>query len=117
MSKIITSPVDRWPGTVTLSDPLNYVQAIGYEDAYLAVTAMQLKAVEDKKTLTIRKINAALMPGVLSCVEEFNLDNHDDWTVEGFPATPGDDAAALFNWIFDEVILIANGKGEDEKKE
>ena len=96
MSKLITSPVKRWPGSVTLADPLSFPQVFAFEDALAEAT----KLGED---ITVERQYYALLPGVCACVEQWNLDGLGRLTAETFPATPRKSATQLLSWLMEEV--------------
>ena len=97
MSKVITSPVDRWPGKVTLSDPLTFPQSLAVEDA--------LDAAQELGEATQRRQNYTVLPGLLGCVEEWNLDGFvENPTADTFPSTPAIPSAELIGWLIDEII-------------
>ena len=102
MSKIITSPVDRWPGTVTLSDPLTFPQALAVEDALDAAKELGEEASQ-------RRQNYTVLPGLIGCVEEWNIEG-DDWpdnvTADTFPSTPAKPNAEIIGWLIDEIISL-----------
>jgi len=99
MSKTITSPVKKWPGTVTLSDPLSFPQAIAFEDTIDAV-----KALEDPSQ---QRVNYTLLPAVLACVEKWELEGLGD-PPNPFPATPLVASALLLAWLVREVSRLFN---------
>lgn len=94
MGKTITSPVRRFPGTVTLSDPLSYPQVYAWRDAIEAAQAAGEDAI---------KANGALVSGILSVVEEWHLAGVDP---ARFPATPAQSAAALVGWLVGEISAL-----------
>ena len=105
MSKIITSPSKRWPGTVTLSDPLTYPQFLAVQDAVLGIQA--LRAEPDGDTLTQERINYMYLPGLVDCVEEWRLENFpDEVTADTFQVTPGAASGELITWLLSEVIAL-----------
>ena len=71
MSKVITSPVKRFPGTVTLSDPLTFPQSLAVEDA--------LDAAQELGEVSVRRQNYTVLPGLMECVEEWDIEG------KGFP--------------------------------
>ena len=103
MSKVVTSPVKKWPGTVTLSDPLSFPQAIGFEDAIDAV-----RALEDPSQ---QRVNYTLLPAVLTCVEKWELEGLGD-PPSPFPATPLVASARLLAWLVQEVSRLFNEADE-----
>jgi hypothetical protein len=102
VSKIVASPIKRWPGTVTLCDPLTFPQVFALQDAFEAVSALEKP--------TLERLNYALLPAMLECVER--------WDLAGFPARPApadfpaspksvrEDAAALIAWLIEEIRLL-----------
>jgi hypothetical protein len=105
MSKIITSPVKKWPGTVTLSDPLTYPQRFAYEDAVDALAAYRREVGDDN--VKISRANYLLLPGILACVEKWELANLPAIiSPETFPASPAMSAAKLLSWLITEVVAL-----------
>ena len=105
MSKIITSPVDKFPGTVTLSDPLTYPQFLAVQDAVFGIQA--LRDEPDGKTLTQERINFMYLPGLIGCIEEWRLENFpENVTVDTFPSTPGAASGELITWLLSEIIAL-----------
>lgn len=105
MSKIITSPIKRFPGTVTLSDPLTFPQAIAWEKAIHAA----------RECDTMLTVNAALLPGVLACVQEWDIKGLENPPqADTFPASPGKATAELVAWLVGEVSrLFDDAEGGD----
>ena len=97
MSKVVTSPVKKWPGTVTLADPLSFPQALAFEDAIDAV-----RALEDPST---QRVNYTLLPAVLMCVEKWELEGLGN-PPDPFPATPAQASAQLLAWLVGEVSAL-----------
>lgn len=105
MSKIITSPVKEFPGTVTLSDPLTFPQAIAFENSRYAVRELERK--------TMLTINYAMVPGILACVEKWDIRGLENPPqAETFPSTPGNPVAELLAWLIAELtklFLVSEG--------
>ena len=101
MSKVITSPVKRYSGTVTLYDPLTFPQSIAFEDALEAVRALG-------KTATMSKIRYAFLPGVLACVESWSLNGGfpERPALDTFPSTPKAPIGELIEWLIAEVSAL-----------
>ena len=100
MSKIVQSPVKRWPGTVTLSDPLTFPQALAVEDALEAAKELGEEASQ-------RRQNYTVLPGLLGCVEKWDLDGFvENPTADTFPSTPAIASAELIGWLIEEVISL-----------
>lgn len=100
MSKIITSPVKKWPGTVVLSDPLTFPQLFAFEDAINAVR-------EGAEGMTNDKADGLLLPGILACVEEFQLTGFPAHpTFETFPSTPRIASNRLIAWLAKEITAL-----------
>ena len=99
MSKTIISPVKRWPGTVTLADPLSYPQVFAWRDAIQEAQAVEGEAEPDVFTR-----NSALIPGIVACVESWNLEYFPKAvTPEVFPATPPVSSSRLIAWLVEEI--------------
>ena len=98
MSKVITSPVKKWPGTVTLHDPLTLPMCAAFERSNANAHALQDQAP------TRSEIQVALLSGVLACVERFDLTGLPEQIgVENFPGSPRVESARLINWLVSEV--------------
>jgi hypothetical protein len=100
MSKIITSPVKRWSGSVTLYDPLTIPQAMAFEDA------LDLARAEENKDFTRAKIGQLLLPGICACVEKWELDGLGIVTPENYPASPKLSSAMLLSWLMGEITTL-----------
>lgn len=98
MSKVIKSPVERWPGTVTLYDPLSFPQVIGVEDAFAEVNEL------DEDASIGRRFGVLLEP-ICACVEKWELQGLGDPPVP-FPATPRTPATELLSWLITEVSSL-----------
>ncbi len=77
MSKIITSPVDRRPGTVTLADPLTLPQVIAIQDAseQIQVEKNRLRDLGLVNTFSTGKQVMIIWPALNLCIEA--------WAIEG----------------------------------
>ena len=104
MSKIITSPISRWAGTVTLADPLTLPQAQAIEKA------MDQKIEEGEKRLIITLIDEYRQPAILTCVEKWDLQNFTLTANGTLPASPRGDSHKLCEWIFSELAEIYFGE-------
>lgn len=102
---IITSPVKKWPGTVTLCDPLSLPQVLAIQEANAEVMAL------GDDTVLIKQHNI-LVPVIMDCVEKWDLEGMDD-PPNPFPATPLSASRDLANWLMTEV---GNLFAEDEEK-
>lgn len=98
MSKTITSPVKRYPGTVTLSDPLTYPQVIAFD------TAMD-RASELGDVVLQSQFNGVMEPAVMACVEAWDISGLPP-KPQHMPASPRKSAHAFFDWIFREILAL-----------
>ena len=99
MSKKIESPVKRFPGYVTLHDPLTYPQVMAFQDATAAAGEL-----EDP---TWTRLRFALMPGILACVESWEVEGiPEEPSIDNFPATPLVSAGELVNWLQEEITTL-----------
>jgi len=100
VSKVIVSPVKRWPGEVILSDPLTLAQDIAFMDAMEAGR-------EHGENYASVHLRAAILPGILACVEEWKLEGlPTPPTIENFPATPMTSSARLIVWLWEEIANL-----------
>ena len=100
MSKVIISPVKKWPGTVTISDPLDIPQ-------YLEVEKMirERRGLDDGATWgQVQSISA---PAVFACVEKWDLSGFPDmFSPEKFPMTPRAASIGLMTWLITEITAL-----------
>jgi hypothetical protein len=114
MPKIITSPVKRFPGTVTLLDPIPF-------PAYNAWTESVEKAQEAKEGVSVLdiaiapKLTQELLPGIIACVAEWHLSGLENVTVATFPAAPRQPVIRLVAWLVGEIVALINQEDEDPK--
>ena len=100
MPKTITSPVERFPGSVTIADPMRIDQAQAVEVALIAIQALETPRQSD--------IDAVTIPAIMANVEKWELSG-----VDGFiPASPRVDSSKLINWLFTQILQIYSGSGE-----
>lgn len=100
MSKVITSPVKKFPGTVTLSDPLTFPQVFAVEDALD-------KSIEVDSAFASSRARYAVLPAIIECVEKWELEGiPENVTVETFPATPPTSTARLIAWLINEIVEL-----------
>ncbi len=127
MSKVITSPVKKWPGTVTISDPLSLPQAVKFQQAIRDAAALMRKALVDagidvslekakdkdfdKVALSTLQVNEVYGEAILDCVEEWNLEGP-EFPQNHLPGTPGVSAGKLSSWLIKEITALFK---EDEE--
>lgn len=99
MSKTITSPVPKWPGTVQLADPLTFPQYMAWKDGIL-------KARELGDSVSQDDFDRAMLPGLCACVEKWELQGLGQVSPETFPATPRKSSAKLVAWLLNEVTVL-----------
>jgi hypothetical protein len=97
MSKVITSPVQRFPGTVTLPDFLTFPQAIAWEEA-----SREAEALKKDGAVAARSIQA-WTKGITAVVQEWNLTG---FSVEPFQSTPRAEVVRLCSWLIDEITRL-----------
>lgn len=103
--RIIESPVEHFKGTVELSDPLTFPQVIGFQDAIRET--MKLISEDGRENIVLAKLHFALLPGILPCVEKWELENlPEKLTIKNFPATPMTAAGLLVDWLRDEILSL-----------
>ena len=99
MSKRIESPVKRYPGSVVLHDPLTYPQLIAFQNAITEAQAVG--------ETTWVKLRQALLPGILACVESWNIEGvPEEPNMDNFPATPIVSAGNLVNWLQESITAL-----------
>ena len=115
MSKVIESPVKRFPGTVTLKDPLPFPLVVKWEEALANVEQFDKNEKDAKKLQKFHKeIEQYLFPILPEMVEAWNLANvQQPVTAENFPnAAKGTSARStheLVDWLIAECHAVYNG--------
>lgn len=95
MSKLIHSPVDKFPGDVTLFDPVPYTAYIAWEKAI---------RVDGEAQDSVKQF--ALFEGVKALVEAWNIP---DFDISNPPATPRTPVLNLLAWLVTEIGIVVNG--------
>lgn len=104
MSKQITSPLKRWPGSVVIADPLTIPQAQFIE------AGLKQPAQKGEKVF-FTALDVMKLPAVLACVEKWELENFPPAVgMDNFPASPRKDSHLLVDWIFGELLKVYSGE-------
>jgi len=107
MSKQITSPIERWAGTVTIADPLTIPQA------QLIEAGMKPPESEEGGRIWLSVIDRNQLPAVIACVEKWELaDMPETITADTFPASPRSESHKLIEWLFREILKVYFGETE-----
>ena len=107
MSKVITSPLQRWAGEVIIADPLTLAQAHLIEEGLTQPTGGE----DGRIWFTV--IDGKQLPAIFGCVEKWNLSNFPESpTLENFPASPRGDSHKLIDWLFSEIRKVYFGEAE-----
>jgi hypothetical protein len=112
---IVVSPAAAWPGTVELHDPMNYDQAVAWEDAHEAARQFTKLGEPGRATVTnATRYMHALLPGVLACVKAWRLGGGfpERPTVETFPARPLRQSVRLLAAVDLAITQMANEPDE-----
>ena len=103
MPKRVDCPIKRWPGVVTFKDPIPLADCVILEHS--------IKTMRDLgEDITQVEAEALLLPGVLACIERFELGN--GFTLDPFPGTPRRSSAQLVAWLIDQVMLVYRDEAE-----
>lgn len=95
MSKLIHSPVEKFPGDVTLFDPVPYPAYIEWEKT------VRLEGKPEDSTMQM-----ALFGGVKAMVEKWEISNFD---INNPSATPRTPVLNLLAWLVTEIGKVING--------
>lgn len=106
MSKTVTSPSKRWPGTVTISDPLTLPQAEAINDARRYFYDNR-KA--EGEYISYLDLDKPRIPAILICVEKWDLQN---FSPDPFPMSPEKTRHSLVNWLWQELEAIYDAEDE-----
>ena len=91
----------RWGGNITIHSHLTYPQVIAYESSIAAGQEYLEEHGEDAMTAVY---NHLVLPGVIGCIEEWELaDFPETVTADTFPATPRVAAAKLLVWVIESI--------------
>lgn len=109
MPKVIKSPVKKFKGSVTLSEPLSFPQVIAFQDAIEAASKLE--------NITWQRLRFTLLPGILACVEKVEISGIDEApTVDSFPATPLKECGELVDWLREEITSLLTDEEESPKE-
>jgi len=97
MGKQITSPVDKFPGSVTLKDPLPYPDFIMYEKEIASANV---------DGITEGERELCLFAAASVFIEKWDLENFDP---DNKPATPRTPVIKLLTWLITEIGKMING--------
>ena len=106
MGKKVKSTIKRFPGSVTLYEPLTFPMVIAFEESIKQGKAL----IEGGETMQ-SEYDFSLLPAICQCVEEWNLEGLGDLTPENFPASPRKSSNELVAWL---VLEIMQGFFEDD---
>lgn len=139
MSKVIESPVDAFPGTVTLYDPLSFPMIIKIEETIAEAQQYRtyyyfcgkckhevelleivkpcpkcegtiMQRINWDKSGSVSEYHNALAPAVMACVKSWELEGVGN-PPEYFPGSPIVPANKLLVWIYDEIMHLYSGTG------
>ena len=112
MPRVLNSPVARWPGSITLSDPLDISQVMAIDEAkdaeYDVKPSKAMSAIRGEDLVWTSGLDHARLPAILVCVEKWELEN---FSVEPkFPATPRNESHQLVDFLWKELQKIYDGE-------
>lgn len=106
----IKSPVENWPGTITLPEPFNLSQMCVIQDMLDALDEM-----EEKRRANNIRVNKILVPFLFQLVEEWNIEGIEQ-DPEKFPGEPVVDVSVFVMWWFNAVVGRFIEKKDDDPK-
>lgn len=95
MAKTITSPVERFPGTVELPDFLTVPQAITWERAQ-----KEAQRLKDDPEASEAELLSAWVPSIQTIVAGWHLER---FSVDPFQMTPRLSVIRLITWLIVEI--------------
>ena len=108
MSRVVTSPSTRWPGSVTIADPMNLPQVELVEAGLEWPDELQ-----EGKSVLFTVLDKPAIPALLACVEKWELANVPaELSADNFPMTPRKDSHDLIGWLFGEIRKVYFGEIE-----
>jgi len=106
MSKVITSPIERFKGTVTISDLLTFPQA------HLIEAGMKHVKGEDGR-VWFSDMDDNQLPAIFACVEKWEIPNlPENLTIKNFPASPRLPTHDFIEWLYGEIKKVYFGEAE-----
>lgn len=107
MSKVITSQIKRYQGSVTIADPLNIRQAMLVE---AGMQRPKENEIGEDGRVWLSVVDEKRIPAICVCVEKWELENFPaSVTPETFPASPRLDTTKLIEWLFLEIRKVYFG--------
>ena len=111
MSKVLPYKVEPFIGSVTFSDPLSLEQEAAIERANAAMR----REMDSLGGIGASAIIAAILPGILACVEKWNIPGiPENPTVQTWPTRPRVAVSALVAWLLTEVGKLYQDTVEPE---
>ena len=102
MTKIINSPVKKFPGSITLPDALPLAKVLAFDKA--------MRAASD---LPIIERAAVCLDAIMDCIEVFQIKGQPDKpTSQTFLYTPAAAATDLYIWLLTSVTALVVGEKE-----
>jgi hypothetical protein len=93
----------HFSGSVTFSNPLSLDQEAAFEEAGAAAREVMNRA----GNLAPSAIMRAALPGILSCVEKWDLTNVPaEVSMDSWPLRPRVQVADLFSWLMTEITKL-----------
>ena len=115
MSKIVHSPISRWPGDVTLHDTVTYPLLIKWNDSIAEAQDWTREGIDPSTRLITDQLRyrQAKLPGLVAFVESHTLRGLPvSLSVDNFPALPIGDSINLLVWLNDEIDSIIQAANE-----
>jgi hypothetical protein len=106
VSKVIPSPIKRFPGSVTIADPLTLPQVEAIEAA-----VDHPKTLEPEALYYFTVYDKPQMSAMFACVEKWQLQNFPETVnIDTFPMSPRKASHELIKWLFGEILKVYNGE-------
>jgi len=106
MSKVITSPSTKWPGSVTIADNPNWDQIDAMEATFGNLTG-------EGERVFYSVIDRNQIPAIVAWVEKWELENFPNpVTAENFPRLPRTESHKLIEAIYTEMRNLYFGQAE-----
>lgn len=107
---VLTSPVKKWPGTVTVPEALTFEQ---YHAWTLAIRQVR----ELGETPPIAEVDACFVPAILAVVREWDIPALADFVAAGnLPAAPRQSSNKLIGWLVGAISALITEADEEDPK-
>lgn len=109
MSKVLTSPIPAFEGTIQLPARLTILQCSEIDKAFGNPNDLLSDNKSERVWYSVSDMR--VIPALLACVEKWNIkDFPENLSLENFPATPRAESHKFISWVWSELKDIYFGE-------